>query len=209
MSLFNAFCEDLVKQHNLEQCICRDYVVRLCPHEAVEDFPSHYVIETASGGTLTANCCIVSTGACQPNLPSWSGDCTCAVHSEQVSLPTFIHSPTPRYNNILIVGGGQTAAQLADVITDHPHLYSGCCHLAHRTKLRASHFDVSLDWIGRYNTKSMMTFRQSEPNERLRILRNATNGGSIQPDLCARIKTKVTDESLRLALLSCVEINFC
>lgn len=183
----------------------KDYVTRLCPHNETKDTPSHFVIETATGQIIESECCIISTGACQPNIPSWTDKCTCTVHSEHLSISSFIESPPhpsvgpDQTRNILVVGGGQTAAQLADIISNNPQFYNKLV-MVHRRKIRASHFDVSLDWLGRYNTQSMARFRQSDAKERLDILRKATNGGSVQPDLCARIKSKAQDEATRFVV---------
>ncbi|KAH9873718.1 hypothetical protein IAQ61_004344 [Plenodomus lingam] len=84
-----------------------------------------------------------------------------------------------RPTNLVIVGGGLTSIQLADVA-----IRSGVSRvwLLMRGPLKVKYFDMDLDWVGKFRN-----FRQAEfwtadtDEERFEMYSRARNGGSITP----------------------------
>lgn len=89
--------------------------------------------------------------------------------------------------NLLIIGGGLTSAQLADVA-----IRRGVTKVYHflRSPLRLKHFDVDLEWMGKYKNAEQSRFWTADSDEeRLEIIKQARGGGSITP-LFYRERTK-------------------
>lgn len=81
-----------------------------------------------------------------------------------------------RTTNMLIVGGGLTSFQLADLA-----IRSGVTRVWQimRGMLKQRHFDVELDWIGKYKTKSLEAFHTEDlEREKMNMFLAARNGGS-------------------------------
>ncbi|KAF4975493.1 hypothetical protein FZEAL_7724 [Fusarium zealandicum] len=98
--------------------------------------------------------------------------------------------------NILVVGGGLTSAQLADLA-----IRKGVTKVWHmmRGPMRIKHFDVSLDWMGKYkNTKHSQFWLADSDDERLEIMKEARGGGSITPVFHKRLKKHLSTKKLEL-----------
>ncbi|KAI9903718.1 hypothetical protein N3K66_000247 [Trichothecium roseum] len=84
-----------------------------------------------------------------------------------------------RRTNVLIVGGGLTSVQLAQVAAR-----AGVTKvwLLLRGRLRVKHFDVGLEWMGKYKNAEQARFWLADSDEeRLGIIREARGGGSVNP----------------------------
>ncbi|KAF4463048.1 hypothetical protein FALBO_10141 [Fusarium albosuccineum] len=101
-----------------------------------------------------------------------------------------------RQTNILIVGGGLTSAQLADLA-----IRKGVTKVWHimRGPMRIKHFDVGLDWMGKYkNAKQAQFWSADSDDERLEIIKDAREGGSITPLFQKRLKKHLATKKLEL-----------
>ncbi|SPO37490.1 uncharacterized protein PSFLO_02965 [Pseudozyma flocculosa] len=108
-------------------------------------------------------------------------------HSSAFAQPSFTFPPAylshriaaGRPTTLLLIGGGLTSAQLASLA-----LHRGVekVILLLRGHLKVRPFDIGLEWMGRYSNLAKMHFWQTEDGaERLRMLRQARNGGSVTP----------------------------
>lgn len=91
-----------------------------------------------------------------------------------------------RQTNILVVGGGLTSGQLSDLA-----IRKGVTKVWHimRGPLRLKHFDVDLEWMGKYkNTKQATFWSADSDEERLEMIKEARGGGSITPLFYKRLK---------------------
>ncbi|KAF7560690.1 hypothetical protein G7046_g3455 [Stylonectria norvegica] len=141
---------------------------------------------------------------------------------EVESLPQVCHSmhigqfPAPivqakidarRQTNILIVGGGLTSAQLSDLA-----IRRGVTKVWHimRGPLRIKHFDVSLEWMGKFkNAEQARFWAADEDDERLEIIKEARGGGSITPLFHKRLKKHIATGKLELhTMTSLVDAKF-
>ncbi|KAH6636146.1 hypothetical protein F5144DRAFT_600912 [Chaetomium tenue] len=102
-----------------------------------------------------------------------------------------------RPTNILIVGGGLTSAQLADLAVRH-----GVGTIWHTTRapLRTKPFDVDLSWMGKFRNTEQARFWQASGGdaERLALLRAARGGGSVTPTYGRLLRGHVSTGRVRL-----------
>ena len=132
-----------------------------------------------------------------PRMPPFCGDGAYATqappqacHSmciEQIPDPIvqrriMSHMPT----NILVVGGGLTSAQITDLAINKG--VSKVWHIM-RGQIRVKHFDVDLEWMGKFKNQEQARFWSADSDEeRLDAIRKARGGGSITPAFHKRLK---------------------
>ncbi|KAF5026021.1 hypothetical protein F66182_1923 [Fusarium sp. NRRL 66182] len=137
-----------------------------------------------------------------PHIPSMA-------HVKQ--LPQVCHSmhipefPDPivksriaarKQTNVLIIGGGLTSAQLSDLavrrgVTKVWHMMRG--------PLRIKHFDVSLDWMGKFKNAMQAEFYYADSDdERLEMIKKARGGGSITAVFNKRLEKHIAAKRLEL-----------
>lgn len=101
-----------------------------------------------------------------------------------------------RQTNIVVVGGGLTSAQLSDLairkgVTKVWHLMRG--------PLKIKHFDVGLEWMGKYkNTEQARFWLADSDAERLDIILSARGGGSLTPLFHKRVKKHIASGKMEL-----------
>ncbi|PWN26019.1 hypothetical protein BDZ90DRAFT_233616 [Jaminaea rosea] len=141
-------------------------------------------------------------GATPPGLygPGW---CHSAALATRPFPRPFTRDPSGK-KTLLIVGGGLTSAQVADVALKHGHFDRVV--LIMRGHLKVKPFDVGLDWMGRYSNLRKMQFWQEEDiAARLAMLRGARQGGSMtQP--YAKLMKKYEQEG-KVELLTHTELS--
>jgi hypothetical protein len=101
-----------------------------------------------------------------------------------------------RRTNILIIGGGLTSAQLADLA-----IRKGVSKvwLLTRGPLRVKVFDVDLSWMGKFKNVQQARFWQADSDqERVALMKEARGGGSVTPPYYKVLKRHIADGSLRL-----------
>jgi cation diffusion facilitator CzcD-associated flavoprotein CzcO len=101
-----------------------------------------------------------------------------------------------RQTNVLVVGGGLTSAQLTDLA-----IRKGVTKVWHimRGPLRIKHFDVGLEWMGKFkNAKQAQFYYADSDDERIEMIKEARGGGSITPVFHKRLKKHLTAKKLEL-----------
>ncbi|KAF5677547.1 hypothetical protein FHETE_1598 [Fusarium heterosporum] len=101
-----------------------------------------------------------------------------------------------RHTNVLVVGGGLTSAQLSDLA-----LRRGVTKVWHimRGPLRIKHFDVGLEWMGKFkNAKQAQFYYADSDDERIEMIKEARGGGSITPVFHKRLKKHQAAKRLEL-----------
>ncbi|KAI8940168.1 hypothetical protein NX059_003875 [Plenodomus lindquistii] len=92
-----------------------------------------------------------------------------------VTAKVKAHKPT----NLVIVGGGLTSIQLADVAINRG---VSKVWLLMRGPLKVKYFDLDLDWVGKFrNFKQAEFWTADTDEERFEMYAQARNGGSITP----------------------------
>lgn len=103
-------------------------------------------------------------------------------------------SPT----NILIVGGGLTSAQLADVAIRRG---ARSVWLIMRGPLKVKAFDIGLEWVGKFRNFEQAAFYLSDTDEeRWEKIMKARNGGSITPPYKKILEHHVASGRLNMLL---------
>ncbi|KAF2855494.1 FAD/NAD(P)-binding domain-containing protein [Plenodomus tracheiphilus IPT5] len=101
-----------------------------------------------------------------------------------------------RPTNIVIVGGGLTSIQLADVA-----LKRGVSqvYLLMRGPLKVKYFDLDLDWVGKFRNYKQAEFWTADTDEeRFEMYAQARNGGSITPRYRKILDAHITSGKMSL-----------
>lgn len=168
---------------------------------------------TSNSGPRYAKAVVVAVGPANvpeiprlPSMPMDRGMLRQACHSMQIKeFPDPIlqqRMNAKRPTNVLIVGGGLTSAQLSDLairrgVTKVWHMMRGPC--------RVKHFDVDLQWMGKYKNAEQARFWSADSDaERLEIIKAARGGGSITPLFQKRLKKHVTSGRLSICERTCL-----
>ncbi|KAF8995731.1 hypothetical protein BDZ89DRAFT_1084584 [Hymenopellis radicata] len=117
----------------------------------------------------------------------------------QTFLPPRISSAISiRPTSAVVIGGGLTSAQIVDRLVQ-----SGVekVYLVCRSHIKVKHFDFGLDWVSKYkNVKKAAFWNEEDMSARMRMIKEAREGGSVNPVYYNRLK-KLVDEG-RLEILS-------
>jgi hypothetical protein len=98
--------------------------------------------------------------------------------------------------NVLVVGGGLTSAQIADLA-----IRRGVTKVWHvmRSHLKVKPFDLNLEWLGKFRNVEQSTFWSADSDEeRWEQIQVARNGGSITPKFQKILKAHAAEGSLNL-----------
>jgi cation diffusion facilitator CzcD-associated flavoprotein CzcO len=98
--------------------------------------------------------------------------------------------------NVLVVGGGLTSAQIADLA-----IRRGVTKVWHlmRSGLKVKPFDLGLEWLGKFRNVEQSAFWSADSDEeRLEQIRTARNGGSITPKYLKVLRDHVAKGALSL-----------
>lgn len=217
-SIFCDHCDNVAHHYNLHDGLVHKETVSDIRYGITDEAPSANNIFTVvtNKSVRYARTVILAVGPANspvlPTIPSltYPGQSATSVlpqacHSMNIQQGSF---PCPvvqqriqegRETNILVVGGGLTSAQLADLA-----IRKGTSRVWHimRGPLKRKHFDVQLDWMGKFKTKNQEAFHAANTDEaRLEIIREARDGGSTTPEFHLRItKPHIASGKLRLNL---------
>ncbi|KAH9908465.1 FAD binding domain-containing protein [Xylariomycetidae sp. FL2044] len=185
--LFSSHCNCVVDRYKLS----RDII----SHEQVEDIQYGHVRALSNLdkvftvrtnlGVRHAKIVVLAVGGNPPQIPGLKPleQMEGATHAMQLQdMP----SPNARAKiaskiatNVVVVGGGLTSAQLADLA-----IRRGVSKvwLLMRSGLKVKHFDIGLEWVGKFRNFEQASFWSLESAEgRWEKYRDARNGGSITP----------------------------
>ncbi|KAF4127037.1 FAD binding domain protein [Geosmithia morbida] len=208
-ALFCDHCQDVATRYNLGDDIIHKESVEDIDHGVVRGISiDGEKLFTVTTNTMRrfAKVVILAVGPANvpyiPRTPSMAreGPIEQACHSMQIkSFPDPIVMSRMNSNyptNILIVGGGLTSAQLADLA-----IRKGVTKvwLLMRGPLKLKHFDVDLNWMGKYKNAEQSRFWTADTDEeRLEIIKEARGGGSVTPLFNKRVKKHMASGKLEL-----------
>jgi lysine/ornithine N-monooxygenase len=204
-SLFTAHCEEVIRRYGLGPDMLRQERVVDISYDklsAFEDAEHDSVISDdastedrkifrvkTDAGVRYANIVILAVGPGNaPSIPSVSGLPSPSPHEGYTHAMQIKHFPpahvaakikSRRLTTMLIVGGGLTSVQLADLV-----LKRGVTkvHLLMRGSLKVKYFDVDLDWVGKFRNFNQAAFWSADTDEeRAEMIAKARNGGSVTP----------------------------
>ncbi|EPQ59859.1 hypothetical protein GLOTRDRAFT_5884, partial [Gloeophyllum trabeum ATCC 11539] len=112
-------------------------------------------------------------------------------HSAALANPAFRLPRPSKTRRLLVIGGGLTSAQLVPLTLAHGYEH---VTLVMRGHLKVKPFDFDLEWVGRYaNIEKMRFWQLDNVEDRARMMREARNGGSINP-VYARVLKKLQEQ---------------
>ncbi|KAJ4406686.1 hypothetical protein N0V91_004376 [Didymella pomorum] len=203
-SLFTAHCEEVIRRYGLGPDLLRQERVVDISYDELSAFEGaehdNVISDDAStedrqifrvmtdAGVRYANIVILAVGPGNaPSIPPVPG-LPSPPHKGYTHAMQIKHFPPPhvsakiksrRPTTMLIVGGGLTSIQLADLA-----LKRGVTkvHLLMRGPLKVKYFDVDLDWVGKFRNFNQAAFWSADTDEeRAEMIAKARNGGSVTP----------------------------
>lgn len=143
-------------------------------------------------GELTAARLLLAIGRSALHWPEWAADGRAAGAAIQhIFAPDFSLDGLPDWNELVVVGGGITAAQVALRLAER---WPGTVTILSRHPIREEQFDSKPGWLGpRYQNG----FRQTPDYEqRRRMIRAARLRGSMPPDTTRQLRRAVEEARL-------------
>jgi hypothetical protein len=209
-SLFCDHCTDVVGRYGLQadNLIRKERVLDIsyAPVPGVSVADEKLFTVRTNTGIRHAPMVVVAVGpGNQPRIPQIPGMVgttpppqTC--HAMQIRTfpdPTLTAKiAAKKHTNVLLIGGGLTSAQLADLA-----LRKGVGTVWHlmRGPLRVKLFDVDLAWMGKFRNVEQARFWQAESDaERLAFLKEARGGGSMTPQYYKILKKHMEGGRLKV-----------
>ncbi|KAF1912460.1 hypothetical protein BDU57DRAFT_365706 [Ampelomyces quisqualis] len=203
--LFSAHCEEVIRRYGLGQEILRQERVADIEFDSIESFKDaeHDSVMsnddpeddakvfriTTDCGTRFARVVILAVGPgnapCIPSVPGLPQPSPHEGYTHAMQIKQFPPAhvkakiESRRLTRMLIVGGGLTSIQLADLAIKRG--VSKVWQLM-RGDLKVKYFDVDLDWVGKFrNFKQAEFWTADTDQERFEMLTQARNGGSMTP----------------------------
>lgn len=208
--LFHDACQELVQRYHLEECVRHAAVENLEYTELMVGSLSGkgFAITTQDGTTYGAKVVVMATGhrgqINYPILPftELSQSChTTHIFKHQVRFPP-VGVNGGQFSHVTIIGGGLTSAQLAHVCV----LNGIQVNLLLRGSLKVKHFDFHLDWVTKYrNLRKLSFYIQDSDEQRLQMIQDARQGGSVNPEYYKILQRHVKNGRLTLMKYTTVE----
>lgn len=200
--LFECHCTDVVQRYKLSKDMLKHENVEEIVYEEIdalgdvehdsvislEDEEKIFRVKT-DRAVHYARIVILAVGPGNlPSIPSIPGipsgnsheGFTHAMHIKQFPTKHVLEKiRNRRPTNMVIVGGGLTSVQLADIA-----LRRGVnkVYLLMRGPLKIKYFDMDLDWVGKFrNFKQAEFWTADTDEERFEMYSQARNGGSVTP----------------------------
>lgn len=206
-ALFVDHCQDVIDRYRLEGLVHKEGVENIdygvVRGVSINDEKLFTV--TTDSTCRYARTVVLAVGPANkaniPRAPSMpEGDIPQACHSMHIkAFPEAVvqkRMDAKLPTNVLVVGGGLTSAQLSDLA-----IRKGVTKVWHvmRGPLRLKHFDVGLEWMGKYKNSEQSRFWTADSDEeRLEIIKQARGGGSISPFFMKRVKKHMESKKLEL-----------
>lgn len=167
---FRSFCRDLLQRTGLADRVLPAAVISIRPADDIRS-GSHWTAQLSNGARVRARQIVWATNPRIPRLPNGVETCDVIVHSDGVDLDGV--APGQR---IAVLGGGQTAGQLALEAARR----GAAVTLVNRGRQRIADLDVDAGWL---MDDHLVPFRSiADPAERRRVVQGAQHG-SMTADL--------------------------
>ncbi|EWG44970.1 hypothetical protein FVEG_05924 [Fusarium verticillioides 7600] len=207
-SLFCDHCEKVAARYNLSSNMIRKESLQHLDYDEVKgisiDGEKLFTV-TTNKTRRYARTVVLAVGPANvakiphiPSMPDSNLPQTChSMHITEFPDPIVkARISAKKTTNILVVGGGLTSAQLTDLA-----IRKGVTKVWHvmRGPLRIKHFDVGLEWMGKFkNAKQAQFYYADSDDERIEMIKEARGGGSITPVFHKRLKKHLLTKKLEL-----------
>ncbi len=170
LELFTRHCESLIHQHGLQELRLQGSA------RSMECLPDAVRIETAEG-RLEARRVVLALGPSCLVWPDWAEEAARAGASVvHAFAPNFDRNSVPQEGELIVVGGGQSAIQLAmELAATRP----GRVTLVARHEWRVNDFDFEPMWAESTALRRLNRFRCAK--KRRQIVNRARRNGSVAP----------------------------
>lgn len=173
LKLFLDFCHDLIR--SLKHTYICDAVVDI---DQPEGKNTPFNVCLASGKMIKAKNVILAMGFVgKPNIPVGLSN----VPDDRMIPWKMINKSIKSRKNwkkVLVIGGGLSAVQASQkLIAYNSGIHATVCS---RRPLSSRHFDLHVEWFNwRTRNKCMNDFYHQKPIDRLKIIKESRNGGSV------------------------------
>ncbi|KAI1335800.1 FAD/NAD(P)-binding domain-containing protein [Xylariaceae sp. FL0016] len=179
--LFSSHCQCVIDRYQIRDDIVSHEEVSDIRYGHIQQCPAEDKIFTIQTNKCThyARFVILAIGGNPPQIPCSLTDMESegATHAMHIKELPPLYMADKRKTNIVIVGGGLTSAQIADLA-----IRRGVAKvwLLMRGDYKIKPFDIDLEWVGKWRNREQAQFWNLETHEqRWRKIREARNGGSI------------------------------
>lgn len=209
--LFFSHCNCVADRYQLNDDIISQEQVEDIRYDHVQEFSDEQKIFSVktNKGCHYGKIVVLAIGGNAPQIP-------CSLTTEEMEGATHaMHIKTfpPLYmqkkitlkarTNVLVVGGGLTSAQIADLAVRRGVTK---VWLIMRGPLKIKHFDIGLEWVGKFRNIEHAQFWNSESaEERCKKIMDARNGGSITPYYKKIIEKHIASGRLNMLLHTTVD----
>lgn len=208
--LFLEHCQEVADRYKLDKNIVHCEMVQDIDYSIVRGVSSDdeklFTVTCCSSNRWYARAVVLAVGPGNvpviPVIPSMPDiqplpQACHAMHIKDYPEPMLKKRVENGYKaNMLIIGGGLTSAQLADLA-----IRKGVAKvwLLMRSRLRLKAFDVDLQWMGKYKNAEQSRFLLADTDEeRLAIIKEARGGGSITPKFYKRLGPHLASGKLEM-----------
>lgn len=210
--LFADHCRSLVNRYDLGRDLIRnetvldvkyDYFDEVCETDKI------FRIKTDKRVYHSRTAVLAVGPANQPVIPTSPGSNNMEAMTHALKIKDF---PCPKIQakivakkitNVLVVGGGLTSAQLADLA-----IKRGVTRvwLIMRGPMKLKYFDMDLEWVGKFRNFEQAAFWTSDSHEeRWKMYKEARNGGSITPPYKKILDSLVAKGKVVLSLYTTIK----
>ncbi|MUG94532.1 SidA/IucD/PvdA family monooxygenase [Scytonema sp. UIC 10036] len=190
--LFRDFCQDMIRVRQLHEQVIPLAVrsIEPLPHR----FHPRFRLVLQDGQTIIARRVVLATGNGELQIPNWVNEIHSAYpqdrlcHSQTIDLRKL----QLKGERVLIVGGGLTSGHLAVSAISR----GAKVHLMLRRNLSEKLFDAEPGWLGPKYLKGF--FAQSDWEQRVVMIQQARNGGSMTPAMVTQLRQQVHRSNLRI-----------
>ncbi|KIW86598.1 uncharacterized protein Z519_12782 [Cladophialophora bantiana CBS 173.52] len=214
-ALFHDFCDDIVDRYGLRNLVVRAKVENIEYGDLGGLISAEGFTLTTDQGAIFSRIVVLAVGpGCKPCIPIDSNlqlgaepgsVCHCFDTASQHCLPEHVLRKINQglSTSIVVVGGGLTSAQIADLIISRGVTK---VWLLLRGNYKLKHFDVDLEWVSKVRNQQMSVFWSADSDqERFELLKEARNGGSITPKFDKILERHVVNG--RLAIMTHTRIE--
>lgn len=218
--LFEDFCAEITERYGLSSSIRKDEVMSITYGDILvldkDELFKGFIVRTQSGKVFGSRLCVVASGhRGRINYPI-KGLADAQATLEQACHTTHLFNRNISYPppciqkklkmkqpaSLVIVGGGLTSAQLANVACTMGIAVT----LVLRGPVKIKHFDFHLDWVTKYkNVKKSSFYLLNTDEERAKLIKDAREGGLVNPEYHKIIKKHVENGALRLMCYTTIQ----
>ncbi|KAI0888752.1 uncharacterized protein GGS22DRAFT_62754 [Annulohypoxylon maeteangense] len=208
--LFASHCGCLIDRYDLRGNVVSHEKVEDIRFDYLEDYSEVDKIFTIKSdrGIHHAKVVVLAVGGNPPQIPDPPTEgmegMTHAMHIKEMPSPRVRAKVNAKIQtNVVIVGGGLTSAQLADLA-----IRRGVSKvwLLMRGPLKVKPFDVGLEWVGKFRNFEQAAFWTADSTEeRWEKIKTARNGGSITPPYKKVLERHISTGRLCLLLNTTID----